>query len=180
MTPMPNNPTEMLDIGGSHGLYSVELCKKYSTLRATILELPQAVKKAQPILSKFNMGDRINYWTGNALTDDFGENRYDLILMSNLMHHFNGEQNLKLSKKVAKALKLGGYFIIQEYLRPEISSKIDQVAIITDMTFNLTSTSGTWSLNELKDFQEKAGLIHHKVNKFMGTLFFVQVCAKKV
>jgi len=56
---------------------------------------------------------------------------------------------------------------------------MEQVGIITDMTFNLTSTSGTWSLNELKDFQEKAGLIHYKVNKFMGLLFFVQVCANK-
>jgi ubiquinone/menaquinone biosynthesis C-methylase UbiE len=179
MAPMPNNPAEMLDIGGSHGLYCVELCKKYPTLKATILELPQAVKKAKPILAKFNMGDRINYWTGNALIDDFGENRYDFILMSSLMHHFSAEQNIELSKKVAKALKPGAYFVIQEYLRSETSSSMEQVGIITDMTFNLTSTSGTWSLNELKDFQEKAGLIHYKVNKFMGLLFFVQVCAKK-
>jgi SAM-dependent methyltransferase len=180
MAPMPSNPAEMLDIGGSHGLYCVELCKKYPTLRATILELPQAVEKAQPALEKFNMGDRIKYWTGNALTEDFGENRYDLILISNLMHHFSAEQNIKVSQKVAKALKPDGYFVIQEYLRPETSSRMEQVGTIIDMTFNLTSTSGTWSLNELKEFQEKAGLIHHKVNKFMGLLFFIQVCAKKV
>jgi SAM-dependent methyltransferase len=179
MIPMPSNPTEMLDIGGSHGLYCVELCRKHPTLKATILELPQAVRKAKAILAKFNMGDRINYWAGNALIDDFYENRYDLILMSSLMHHFNAEQSIELSKKVAKALKLGGYFVIQENLRPETSSRMDQVGIISDMTVNLTSTSGTWSLNELKDFQEKAGLIHYRVNKFMGLLSFVQVCAKK-
>jgi SAM-dependent methyltransferase len=179
MAPMPSNPTEMLDIGGSHGLYCVELCKKYPTLKATILELPQAVKTSQPILAKLNMGDRISHWTGNALTDDFGENKYDLILISNVMHHFDAEQNIKVSKKVAKALKPGGYFVIQEYLRQETSSRMEQVGIIIDMTFNLTSTSGTWSLDELKEFQEKAGLIQHRVNRFMGLLFFVQVCARK-
>jgi ubiquinone/menaquinone biosynthesis C-methylase UbiE len=179
MTPMPSNPTEMLDIGGSHGLYSVELCKKYPTLKATILDLPEAVEKARPILERFDMGDRINYWIGNALTDDFGENRYDLILMSSLTHHFSSEQNIAVSKKAAKALKPAGYFVIQDCLRPEPSSRMDELGIVLDMYFNLTSTTGTWSLNELKDFQEKAGLTHHKVNKFMEIPSLVQVCAKK-
>jgi ubiquinone/menaquinone biosynthesis C-methylase UbiE len=179
MTPMPSNPTEMLDIGGSHGLYCVGLCKKYPTLKATILDLPQAVEKARPILAKFDMGDRIDYWIGNALKDDFGENRYDLILMSSLMHHFSSEQNIAVSKKAAKALKPGGYFVIQDWLRPETSSKMEQIGLIMDMYFNLTSTTGLWSLDELRDFQQKAGLAHYKVNKFMGMPSFVQVCAKK-
>lgn len=178
MTPMPEHPTEMMDIGGSHGLYCVELCKKYPTLKATILELPEAVEKARPILAKFNMGDRINYQAGNVLTDEFGENRYDLILMSSLMHHFSAEQNIEVSKKVAKALKPGGYFVIQEFLRPETSSNMNFVGIVTDILFNLASTSNTWSMNELKDFQQKAGLIHFKVNKYQLP-GFVQVCAKK-
>jgi ubiquinone/menaquinone biosynthesis C-methylase UbiE len=99
VTPMPSNPTAMLDIGGSHGLYCVELCRKYPTLKATILDLPEAVEKARPILAKYSMGDRIDYWVGNVLTDSFGENRYDLVLMSSLMHHFNAEQNIDVSKK---------------------------------------------------------------------------------
>ena len=179
MTPMPSNPAEMLDIGGSHGLYSVELCKKYPTLKATILDLPQAVEKARPILEKFNMGDRINYWIGNALTDDFGENRYDLILMSSLTHHFSSEQNIAVSKKAAKALKTSGYFVIQDWLRPEPSLRMEELGIVLDMYFNLTSTTGTWTLSELKDFQQKAGLTHYKVNKFMEMPSLVQVCAKK-
>jgi ubiquinone/menaquinone biosynthesis C-methylase UbiE len=179
MTPMPSNPAQMLDIGGSHGLYCIELCKKYPTLKATILDLPQAVEKARPMLAKFNMGDRINYWIGNALMDDFGENRYDLILMSSLMHHFSATQNMAVSKKVAKALKPGGYFVIQDWLRSETSSKMEQIGLTMDMYFNLTSTTGLWSLKELKDFQQKAGLTHYKVNKFMVQPSFVQVCAKK-
>ena len=179
MTPVPRNPTEMLDIGGSHGLYCVELCKKHPTLKATILDLPQAVEKARPILAKYNMGDRIDYWAGNALTDDFGENRFDLIFTSNLMHHFSAEQNIAVSQKAAGALKPGGYYVIQDWLRPETSSKMEGLGIVMDLYFNLTSSTGLWSLNELKDFQQKAELAHYKVNKFMGMPSYVQVCAKK-
>lgn len=179
ITPMPSNPTEMLDIGGSHGLYSVELCKKYPTLKATILDLPQAVEKARPILERRDMGDRVSYWIGDALTDDFGENRYDLVLMASLAHHFSPEQNTAVSKKAAKALKTGGYFVIQDWLRPEPSSRMEAIAVAMDMYFNVLSTTGTWTLDEVKGFQEKAGLTHYKVNRFMAMPSLVQVCARK-
>jgi len=65
-----------------------------------------------------------------ALTDDFGESRYDLILMSSLTHHFSSEQNIAVSKKAAKALTTGGYFVIQDWLRPEPSSRMEEAAIV--------------------------------------------------
>lgn len=176
---MPGRPTEMLDIGGSHGLYSVELCKKHPTLRATILDLPQAVEKARPIVERSDLGERIGYRKGDALMDGFGENRYDLVLMSNLAHHFSAEENATVSKRAAKALKTGGYFVIQDWLRPQPSSRMDIVAIAVDMYFNLTSTAGTWTLDELKGFQDEAGLAHHRVNRFVEIPSFVQVCARK-
>ena len=180
MTPMPKNPALMLDVGGSHGLYSIELCKKYPTLKAKILDLPKAVERSQPALAKYNMGDRVSHWAGNALTDDLGENQYDLILMSHLAHHFTEEQNYTISRKVERALKPGSCFVIQEYLRPETTTKkMDVLMATTDMYFNLSSTSGLWSLKELKDFQQKAGLVHYKVNKFLGQPWLAQVCAKK-
>ncbi len=180
MTPMTGNPVAMLDIGGSHGLYSVELCKKYSTLKSTILDLPSAVEKAKPILAKFNMGDKVQYWAGDALKEDLGENKFDLVLISSLIHHFTPEQCQLLSSKVAKALKPGGYYVIQEFLRPETSNNMDLLGATLDLFFNLSSTSGTWSLQEIKDFQTGAGLKFYKVNKFMSPPGYVQVCAKKV
>ena len=179
MMPVLKNPTRMLDIGGSHGMYSIELCRKYSTLKSTILELPQAVERSQKGLAKYNMGDRVSYQNGNALTDDLGENQYDLILLSQLAHHFTAEQNEAVCKKVAKALKPHANFVIQEYLRPETSNKMDTVPIILDMYFNVSSTSGLWSVDELQDFQQKAGLINYKVNRFKGLPCFAQICAKK-
>jgi ubiquinone/menaquinone biosynthesis C-methylase UbiE len=180
MMPMLKDATQMLDIGGSHGMYSVELCKKYPNLKSIILELPQAVERSQKGLAKYNMGDRVNYLSGNVLTDDLGENRYDLILMSQLAHHFTAEQNEVVCKKVMKALKPNACFVIQEYLRPETSNKMDTVPIILDMYFNVSSTSGLWSLDELKCFQQKAGLVNYKVNRFKGMSCFAQVCAQKV
>jgi len=179
MMPMPPKPTQMLDIGGSHGQYSVEMCRKHKGLQATILDLPAAIEKASPILAKYKMGDRVKYWPGNALIEDLGENKYDIIHISSLMHHFTAEQNLDLSKRVAKALKPGGTFIIQEFVRPDEGKKTEMVGAITDLFFNLSSTAGNWSLQELKGFQTRAGLKHFKVNTYISLPGFVMVCGKK-
>ncbi len=49
----------MLDIGGSHGYFSVELCRRYAGLRAVVLDLDQAVEQAAPSLEAEGMGERV-------------------------------------------------------------------------------------------------------------------------
>jgi len=68
--PVPAGARAMLDIGGSHGYFSVILCRRHPGLRATVLDLPSAVEHAAPLLAKEGMGDRVVLQAGNALTDD--------------------------------------------------------------------------------------------------------------
>ena len=55
---------QMLDIGGSHGYYSVAFCREYPALQATILDLPQAIEHAAPLLAREGMGERVVYRAG--------------------------------------------------------------------------------------------------------------------
>jgi hypothetical protein len=70
--PVPPGATTMLDIGGSHGYYSVLLCRRHGGLRATILDLPEAVEHAAPILAREGMGERVRHRAGDALSDELG------------------------------------------------------------------------------------------------------------
>ncbi len=40
--PVPKGAQRMLDIGGSHGYYSVVICRRHPGLRSVVLDLPQA------------------------------------------------------------------------------------------------------------------------------------------
>ena len=180
MAPNLHKPERMLDIGGSHGLYSLKFCKKYKSLYSDILDLPAAVEKAEPLLRNKYSGSNIQYLRGNALIYDLGINRYDLIFISSLMHHFNRDENAGLCKKVSSALKKGGYFIIQEFLRPETGNRMEMLGAVLDLFFNLSSTSGNWSEKELVGFQEQAGFKHVRVKKFRMLPGFVQVIAQKI
>lgn len=150
---------DMLDIGGAHGHYSVALCRRHPGLRATILDLPQAVAHAAPILAAEGMGDRVAHRVGDALTADLGEERYDLVLIANLVHHFDDATNRALVCRVARALRPGGILVIGEVIRPSAPGKGGQIGALTDLYFALTSASGTWSFAEMAAWQRAAGLL---------------------
>jgi ubiquinone/menaquinone biosynthesis C-methylase UbiE len=161
-TPMPKGATAMLDIGGSHGYISVSMCRKYPKLRAVILDLPSAVKQAAPILAKEGMGDRVTHRAGDALKDDLGNSKWDLIYASQLLHHFDEASNRTFAQRVARALKPGGVFAIVEMIRPSSPREAGQVGALLDLYFALTSHSGTWSIEEISEWQRDAGLAPQK------------------
>jgi predicted O-methyltransferase YrrM len=155
---LPAAARRMLDIGGAHGFYSVALCRKYSNLTAIILDLPEAIAQAAPILAAEGMGDRVTHLAGDALTHDLGENAYHLILLSNLVHHFSEAQNRDLAIRAARALAPGGLLVIQDLIRPASPNSGDQAGQVLNLFFALTSTSGTWSIREIQDWLRSAGL----------------------
>jgi predicted O-methyltransferase YrrM len=156
--PVPKGATEMLDIGGSHGYYSVALCRKHDGLRSTILDLPQAIEQAAPLLAEEGMGDLVVHRAGDALTDDLGTETYDLVLIAQLVHHFSEEQNRELAARVARALRPGGVYAVLDEFRPRTPKDAGQIGAVLEFYFALTSQSGTWAVEEIADWQRGAGL----------------------
>lgn len=161
--PVPKSARYMLDIGGSHGQHSVALCRKLPALTSVILDLPPAIEQAAPLLARQGMGDRVRHQPGNALADDFGEAQYDIILLSSLAHHFTPEQNQLVAHKVARALRPGGVFIVNEYIRPAVGEKPELVGSSTDLFYGMTSTAGNYAIGEIQEWQRLAGMKAHKV-----------------
>lgn len=156
--PIPPDATRMLDIGGSHGLYSVAMCGKAPRLHSTILDLPQAVEKARPLLAKHGMAERIVYRPGNILTDDIGQAQYDYILMASVAHHFTDEQNREVARKAYDALQPGGAFVVLEFIRQSnIRKDGDMLGALGDLFFSLSSTTGLWSQEEITSWLQDSG-----------------------
>lgn len=156
--PMPPGARNMLDIGGSHGYFSVSLCRKHADLQSVILDLPDAVKQAAPILAEEKMGVRVTHRPGNALTDELGEKSVDIVLMSQLVHHFTDEQNRALMKKIARALRPAGVCVMLESIRLKKPGHGGQTAALLDLYFAMVSESGTWPMETMQDWLQSAGL----------------------
>jgi SAM-dependent methyltransferase len=158
-TPVPRHPRTMLDVGGAHGYFSAALCRRHSGLRSIILDLPEAVEQSAPILAREGMGDRVTHRAGNALTDDLGMVQFDLIFVANLVHHFDDRSNRDLMRRIARALRPGGCCVILEIIRSRSAREAGQIGALLDYYFAITSASGTWSFEEMADWQRGAGLV---------------------
>jgi SAM-dependent methyltransferase len=156
--PVPKGATDMLDVGGSHGYYSVALCRRHEGLRSTVLDLPDAVRYAAPLLAAENMGERVVHRAGNALEDDLGTEAYDLVFVAQLVHHLSADENRVLAERVAAALRPGGVFAVLDQFRPPSPRSAGQIGALLEFYFALTSRSGTWSVGEVAAWQREAGL----------------------
>ncbi|HLY30456.1 MAG TPA: class I SAM-dependent methyltransferase [Ktedonobacterales bacterium] len=166
-TPVPKGARAMLDIGGAHGYFSVALCRRYPELHATILDLPEAVEQAAPLLAREGMGERVIHKVGDAVTEDLGVERYDLVFISSLMHHFDEATNRALTQRAAQALCPGGYLVVQEVFRPVSAHAAGQLGALADLYFAVTSEAGTWSPAEIAAWQRAAGLAPRKPIEFL-------------
>lgn len=178
-TPVPSGARDMLDIGGSHGYYSVAVCRRHPRLRAVILDLPEAVKHAEPILAREGMGDRVRHRAGNALTDDLGTQAWDLVFIANLVHHFDEQANRDLVRRIARALRPGGILVIQDFIRLQQPGEGGQIGALNELYFALTSQSGTWSLEEIAGWQQEAGLVPRKPRRLLTLPGAAQQAARK-
>jgi 2-polyprenyl-3-methyl-5-hydroxy-6-metoxy-1,4-benzoquinol methylase len=156
--PVPRGAKTMLDIGGAHGVYSAALCRREPDLRAVVLDLPQAIEHSADLLAQEGMGDRVVHHPGNVLEVDLGEQEWDVILMAQLAHHFNEDENLTIARKVSRALRPGGVYVVQDILRRDGSAGEGQIQALYHLFFSLTSQGGTWSFEQVAAWQREAGL----------------------
>ena len=95
---------------------------------------------------------------GNALTGVLGEKSFDIVFMSQLVHHFTDEQSRTLMKKIARALRPGGVCVMLDFIRPAKPGDGGQTAALRDLYFAMTSESGTWPVETLQDWLQSSGL----------------------
>jgi SAM-dependent methyltransferase len=177
-TPLPPAPERMLDVGGSHGLYSVYFCRRVPAMRAEVLELPQAIESAAPLLASVNAEGRVRHRAGDVLDTDLGEGVYDVVLVSNFVHIFDAGHNRRIVSRLARALRPGGRLYIQDFVRPEAGTRADAVSSAQNLFFSTLSAGGVYSIAEQQQWQREAGLEPAAITRFLSTPL-VQVCARK-
>jgi SAM-dependent methyltransferase len=178
-TRIPAGARDMLDIGGSHGYYSVALCRRHPKLRSVVLELPEALRSSATLLEAEAMGTRVSHRTGDVLAEDLGVETWDVVFMSQLAHHFDEAANRELALRVARALRPGGVYVIQDVLRQPPGGLQAQLGGLYDLYFALSSAGGTWSAAQMSNWQRDAGLEPLPTVRFVTAPGMGQQAARK-
>ena len=179
IVPIPRGARRILDLGGSHGHFAAEICRRHPALSAEVMDLPEAIEAAAPLLAAEGLGDRLVHRAGDAITADLGTGQYDLVLISNLVHHFDAGQNMEIAGRVAKSLKPGAAFVIFDAARAECPGEAGQIPALLGLDFAMQSRPGvrTWTVSEMTGWQRSAGLKPRRARRLRTAPGWVQQSA---
>ena len=163
---LPPSARRLLDIGGSHGLYSIELCRRYPSLTAEVLDFDKAVRVGKKITEEYGMSDRVTHRVVDFKNDDFG-NEYDVVLAFNIVHGLTPSENSSLLKKTYKAMANDGLLFIMDQMRDGRSGRSLSGLIPAIVGLNLFNEIGgnAYSIREIQEWCTAAGFVGCRVKK---------------
>ncbi|SDO73602.1 Dimerisation domain-containing protein [Desulforhopalus singaporensis] len=105
----------LLDLGGGPGTYAIQFCLKNPGLKAVIFDRPTTEPFARKTVDRYQLGERIRFVGGDFTVDPLGDDSYDAVWMSHILHSNTLEQCEKFIIKAAQLLDPGGLLMVHDF-----------------------------------------------------------------
>ncbi|HEY6390743.1 MAG TPA: class I SAM-dependent methyltransferase, partial [Bryobacteraceae bacterium] len=122
---------KVLDIAAGHGLFGIALAKHNPNAEIVALDWAAVLEVAQENAQKAGVANRYSKLAGSAFDVAFGSG-YDIVLITNFLHHFDVPANEALLRKVHAALAPGGRAVTLEFVPNE-----DRITPATEASFSM-------------------------------------------
>ena len=116
--PTKDQKLRVLDIAAGHGLYGIAFAKQNPQIEVTAVDWPNVLELAKQNAESAGVAERFQTNPGSAFDVDYGTD-YDLVLLTNFLHHFDAETCQMLLRKVHASLKDGGRAATLEFVPNE-------------------------------------------------------------
>lgn len=153
--PVAEGARRLLDVGGGHGLYGALVCRRHPPLRATVLELPAAIVAARELARELAVDDVVEHRAADLCEDDWGDG-WDVLILSNLLHHLTPAAVNDVLRRARRALVPGGTVAVWEIERPRRGTRV-AAGDVTSLLFQSTSAAATYHGSDLRDRLDEAG-----------------------
>lgn len=162
--PNTDRPLKILDIAAGHGLYGIEFAKNNSQASVTALDWPNVLEVARENAQGAGIADRFSTIEGSAFDVDYGSG-YDLVLLTNFLHHFDPPTNETLLRKVHAALAEGGRAVTLEFVPNEDRITPPESAAFSLMMLGSTPSGDAYTFPELEKMFVNAGFARNEMHQ---------------
>ncbi len=154
--PAADRPLKILDIAAGHGFYGLAFARNNPQASIVALDWPNVLEVAKENAAAAGVLERYSTIEGSAFDVDYGEG-YDLILLTNFLHHFDPPTNEALLRKVHAALADGGRAITLEFVPNEDRISPPDAAPFSVMMLGSTPNGDAYTFRELDQMLTNAG-----------------------
>jgi 2-polyprenyl-3-methyl-5-hydroxy-6-metoxy-1,4-benzoquinol methylase len=175
--PTKDRKLRILDIAAGHGLYGLAFAKQNPQVEVTALDWPNVLEvaienaKAADVLSQYHVKP------GSAFDVDYGTG-YDLVLLTNFLHHFDVATCETLLRKVRASLAEGGRAVTLEFVPNDDRVTPPQAAAFSMMMLGSTPGGDAYTFAELDQMFRNTGFARSEMHELPPTIQRVVISHK--
>ena len=154
--PNPDRKLKILDIAAGHGLFGLGFATNNPQAEITALDWKAVVEVAKENAKNAGVGDRYSTIEGSAFDVEFGSG-YDIVLLTNFLHHFDPPTCETLLRKVHAALADGGRAVTLEFIPNDDRVTPPDAAGFSMMMLTSTPSGDAYTFAELEQMFANAG-----------------------
>lgn len=155
---------KVLDLAAGHGLFGIGFAARYPNVEVIALDWAPVLKVALENAQKYGVGDRYTLLPGSAFDMDFGSN-YDVVLLTNFLHHFDVGVIESLLKKIHAALGEGGRVATFEQIPNEDRVTPPMTAGFSMVMLATTKAGDAYTFAEYEQMFGRAGFKRNELHE---------------
>ena len=175
--PEANQPLKILDIAAGHGLYGLAFAKRNPQAEVVAVDWANVLEVAKENAQAAGVSDRYHTIAGSAFDVDYGSG-YDIVLLTNFLHHFDAATCETLLRKVNASLANGGRAVTLEFIPNPDRVSPPQAAAFSMMMLGTTPTGDAYTFSELETMFRNAGFARNEMHELPPTIERVIVSYK--
>lgn len=112
----------LLDLGGGAASYSIALCEANPHLKSIVIDAPEPLAIAEPLVAEAGLSDRITLQEGDVFATDLPSGA-DAALISGVVLIKSESECRKLFGRAHEVLEPGALMIVQDFMRLDDSPR---------------------------------------------------------
>ncbi len=175
--PGANQKLKILDIAAGHGLYGLAFAKRNPQAEVVAVDWPNVLEVARENAQAAGVSDRYQTRPGSAFDVDYGTG-YDIVLLTNFLHHFDAPTCETLLRKVRAALADGGRAVTLEFVPNPDRVSPPQAAAFSMMMLGSTPAGDAYTFAELETMFRHAGFARSEMHELPPSIERVVISFK--
>jgi 2-polyprenyl-3-methyl-5-hydroxy-6-metoxy-1,4-benzoquinol methylase len=147
---------KVLDIAAGHGIFGISVAKQNPLAHVYAADWKNVLEVATRNAQAMGVADRYHLLPGSAFETDF-DSDYDLVLLTNFLHHFDLPTCTAFMRKMHAALEPGGRAAIAELVPNSDRVSPPTAAAFSMMMLATTPAGDAYTLEELESISKGAG-----------------------
>lgn len=158
----PAKKSKVLDLAGGHGMFGIALAKRNPNAEIFALDWAPVLAVATENARAAGVAARHHLIPGSAFEVEYGTG-YNIVLITNFLHHFDAATNEKLLRKVRASLAPSGVVATLDFIPNEDRISPPRAAGFGMMMLGMTPAGDAYTFSEYERMFRNAGFTSNEL-----------------